>query len=180
MAALIHREHVLQRAIKRFVLRCVIGEFEFVAHDRAAQRSDHDHIWQAARGLRRGWPDTEILLADGRTFRCELKAPGRRLDDEEYQAELITRLNLLGHPTTWANSAAMYGAEGERFGVPLRPNWRTVAQLLDEQVLAEIRTEQTKTKKVVGEPTIVKLRTVRRGRATVAQIRKAEAARHLP
>jgi hypothetical protein len=115
----------------------------------------------------------------GRTFRVELKAPRVKLDEESRQSDVLIRLNELGHQASWANSVTMYGAECERFGVPLTGNWRTVAQLIDEHVLAEIRKEQEKAKGP-SAPKVVKLRTIRRGRPTVAQIRKAEAARHLP
>ena len=174
---MVHREHILQRGVVVFCKRCVAVPHEFAAHDRAAPKSEHDHIWQAARGIRTGWPDTELLLAGGKTFRVELKAPKITLDEDGRQADVLIRLNDLGHQASWANSVTMYGAECERFGVPLRGNWRTVAQLIDEHVAAEIRKEQAKPAR---EPAVVKLRTIRRGRATVAQIKKAEAARHLP
>ena len=178
---MVHKEHILQRGVVIFCKRCVAVPHEFAAHDRAAPKSEHDHIWQAARGIRTGWPDTELLLAGGRTFRVELKAPKVSLDEDGRQADVLIRLNELGHAASWANSVMMYGRECERFGVPLHGNWKTVAQLIDEHVLAEIRKEQAKAKQPkAAAASIVNLRTVRRGRPTPAQIKKAEAARHLP
>jgi len=178
---MIHREHPVHRAWLTFCKRCVAVPFEPAAHDRAAPRSAHDHEWQAKRGLRGDWLDTELALDGGRTFRCELKAFGVKLEVGGKQERLIIRLNELGHPSTWANSIAMYGQQCERFGVPLRANWRTVAQLADEHALAEIRAEEvSKAKPKADAPKVVKFRTIRRGRPTEAQIRKAEAARHLP
>ena len=178
---MIHSEHILQRGVVVFCRRCVAVPHEFAAHDRAAPKSEHDHIWQSRRGIRAGWPDCELVLMGGRTFRVELKAPKVRLDEDGRQSDVLIRLNDLGHQASWANSVTMYGRECERFGVPLRANWKTVAQLIDEHVAAEIRKEQAKAARPQADtPTVVKLRTVRRGRPTVAQIRKAEAARHLP
>lgn len=179
---MIFREHKLQQAVKVFCARCVAVPHEFASHDRAAPRSDSDHIWQARRGIRRGWPDTELLLPGGRTFRVELKRPGVRIDEESQQAEMLTRLNELGHQAAWANSVTMYGRECERFGVPLRGNWPTIAQLYDEQVLAAIRKAEGKAPKPKKDaPALVKLRTVRRKRPTQSEVRRGGmTVRHLP
>lgn len=164
-----HPEHALQRAIKVFTRRCVMVPHEFVSHDRAAPRSEFDHVWQSRRGIRRSWPDSELVLEGGRTFRCELKRPGVSLGEDSHQSELLTRLNDLGHLSAWANSVTMYGEQCERFNISLRGNWRTVAQIADEHVLAEIRKEKAKPKKAASP--ILKLRAVRVGRPTIAQIR---------
>jgi hypothetical protein len=177
---MIHREHALQRGVVVFCRRCIAVPHEFAAHDRAPPRSEHDFEWQVRRGIRAGWPDTELVLPDGKTFRVELKAPKVRFDDESRQADVLHRLNELGHQSTWANSVAMYGQQCERFGVPLHANWRTVAQLIDEHVAAEIRAETVKKAKPKVDAAVVKFRTIRRGRPTVAQIRTADAGRHLP
>lgn len=153
------REHKLQEAVRVFCRRCVAVPHEFASHDRAAPKTPNDHIFQSRRGIRRGWPDTELLLEGGRTFRVELKAPGIRLPEDSQQSELLMRLNDLGHRSAWANSVTMYGQQCERFGVPLYGNWRTVAQIADEHVLAKIRKASTKT---TTAPTTLKLRAIRK------------------
>jgi hypothetical protein len=179
---MIHREHPLQRGWLSFCKRCIAVPFEPASHDRAAARSANDHIWQTQRGIRRAWPDTELALNGGRTFRCEFKAPGVKLDRDGDQGKLLRRLNELGHTATWANSIVMYGEECERFGVPLRANWRTVAKVIDEHVLADIRQQEVaaevaKDTAASTAASTVKFRTVRRGKLTTAQIRRITAAR---
>ena len=169
---MIHREFELQKAIKVFVKRCVAVPHEFASHDRAAPRSPLDHVFQAERGVRRSWPDTELLLDGGKTFRCELKRPGRKLDDETQQSELLTRLVSIGHPASWANSVSMYGTQCERFGVPLHGNWRTVAQLADEHVLAQIRKQELKKKPVNPDAQMVKPRPKLESKRSPNQIEK--------
>jgi hypothetical protein len=141
---MVHREHILQQWVRYFNAHAVAVPHEAAAHDRGSARAEYEHVREAARGLRPAWPDNEVALEGGRTFRCELKAPGVRLADDGQQARMLTRLNLLGHPSTWANSVLRYGEECERFGVPLKSNWRVVAQYCDQQVLAKIATEEAK------------------------------------
>jgi hypothetical protein len=174
---MIHREFELQKAVKIFVKRCVSVPHEFASHDSAAKRSDFARIEDAGRGVRRGWPDTELLLDGGRTFRCELKRPGRVLDEDAQQTELLTRLVSIGHPSSWANSVTMYGTQCERFGVPLYGNWRTVAQLADEHVLAQIRKQELKKKPVNPDAQMVKPRPKPTSKRTPKQIAQFEAMR---
>src|SRR5690349_17674822 len=99
---MIHREHILQRGVVSFCKRCIAVPHEFAAHDRAAPKSTQDHVWQARRGIRAGWPDTELLLMGGMTFRVELKAPKVKFDEESRQGDMLIRLNDLGHKASWA------------------------------------------------------------------------------
>jgi hypothetical protein len=140
----IRAEFILQRKIFEMVARCVVVGHEFASHDRGFARSEHEHRWEAARGIRSNWPDTELALAGGRTFRCELKRPGVRLKPDSEQARLIDRLTALEHPAAWANSVVGYFEQCARFGVPLCHNWRTLARLADEQVAAEIIAQRAK------------------------------------
>lgn len=132
-------EHALQTQIKKLVREFVALDHEFAAHDRSENRSGTQHMWEKARGARKGWPDIEIVLAGGGTFRCELKAKGRKPDLD--QLNVIARLNALGHPTAWADSAATFVQEAARLGVPMRAGVERRALVIDA-FLAEA--EQTR------------------------------------
>lgn len=191
---MIQREHILQSKLPSVCAKVVACEHMFVSYDRTQPRSEFDHIYQARRGIRRSIPDTDLLLDGGKSFRCEIKRPGVRLEEGSAQEEMLIKLNLLGHKASWANSITMYCEEAERHGVPLRGNWRTVAQIADQQVLAEIRRQELKqaqTSAVTGaaplvvprnKPTnpdaqLVKPRPKVPRKHTPNQIRKFEAAR---
>lgn len=153
----IQREWAVARGVKFFCKRCIAVQHEFAAHDRGRSRSALEHIGEANRGLRAGWPDIELVLAGGRTFRCELKAPGVRLEEGGRQQALLKRLNDLGHPAAWANSVRGYAEACLEHAVPLTENWATVAALADELVAGDIRRQETRrpsTKRpVVHSPT---------------------------
>jgi hypothetical protein len=140
----VRREWSLQSCIKWFVARAVAVEHEFACHDRGAARSALEHLHEASRGIRSGWPDTELLLNGGATFRCELKAPGNRVQDGSAQEHILSRLAAIGHPTTWVDGVIAYGEACERHSVPLRRNWRTVAQVGEELYAAAIRRQEAK------------------------------------
>jgi hypothetical protein len=141
---MIRREHPLQVQVKLFVKKCVDCEHEFASHDRAAPQSQMQHKWEFDRGVRKGWPDTELVLPEGRTFRCELKESRvKRLTDDN-QIRLLARFKELGHVSTWANSVLMYGEICQYYGIPLKSNWRTVAEVADAYVAADIRTQEAK------------------------------------
>jgi hypothetical protein len=139
---MIFREHALQRQIVRFVAKAVAVPHLFACHDRGAARSDRDHLHEAERGIRAGWPDTELCLPGGKTFRCELKSNGKSIEIGSSQDHLRIRLNQLAHPAAEADSVAAYGEQCLRFGVPLRDNWRVLAQLHDEYAAADIRKQK--------------------------------------
>jgi hypothetical protein len=111
-------EWLLQTAIKVFVAKNVAVDHEFAAHDRSRNHGGRQHLWEAARGVVAGWPDTELCWPLGRTFRCELKAPGKKPEVGGRQEHVGRRLNAIGHRTAWANSVHMYFLEGARAGVP--------------------------------------------------------------
>jgi hypothetical protein len=140
----VHREWSLQSCIKWFVARAIAVEHEFACHDRGAARSALEHLHEASRGIRSGWPDTELCLNGGRTFRCELKAPGNKVQEGSQQEHILGRLAAIGHPATWVDSVMAYGEACERHSVPLRANWRTVAQVGDELYAAAVRRQEAK------------------------------------
>lgn len=176
---MIHREHALQRGVMWFVQRAIAVEHVFACHDRAKPTSEHSHAFEAARGLRSGWPDTELALDGGRTFRCELKKRGGRLIVGSEQHLVIRRLADIGHPTAWADSVMAYGQACERWSVPLRANWRHVATLADEMVAADIRTQEAKQAAKDAQAEQQPMPRVRRKRTrpTAAQIARVERAR---
>lgn len=140
----VQKEWCVQRGVVRFVKRCVAVQHEFASHDRGRARSAQEHIYEAARGLRPAWPDTELVLEGGKTFRCELKAPGVKIAANGDQMKMLQRLHALGHPVAWANSVTMYAQKAAWRGVPLSPNWMTVAAHEDELVAADIRAQEVK------------------------------------
>ena len=137
-------EWALQRGVLRFCKRAIDGPYEAACHDRGRARSAMEHIGEAARGLRHGWPDLEIVLPKGRTFRCELKAPGAKIDVKGEQFRLLERLSDFGHPATWANSCHGFAVNALSLGVPLQSNWQYVAQHEDELVAADVRRQEVK------------------------------------
>lgn len=129
-----HPEWSLQTKIKGFVREfCAVGH-EFVAHDRAYDATGKQHIFEAERGVRRGWMDTELAIEGGITFRCELKW-GRNKPSRD-QERLIARMNVLGHPTCWTNSVVGYYTFAVAAGVRWHPNALARARFLDETLAA--------------------------------------------
>jgi hypothetical protein len=147
---MIHPESALQRGVKRAVKRTVACEHEFVCHDRGQEQNAGSHIWEEARGMRGGWPDAEIVLAGGLTFRCELKRPGWKppnVEKDEHwrrQSMILRRLRELGHRAEYATSVMEFLTHAYAADVPLHSNWRFVAAHEDELVAADIRSQQAK------------------------------------
>jgi hypothetical protein len=150
----IQHEWALQRGIRRFVKRAVAVEHEFACHDRGRARSGAEHIGEANRGIRRSWPDTELAIEGGLTFRCELKRSGIELDADSDQARMLTRLRWLGHPSYWANSVLTYGTWAAAAGVPLAGNWAAIAKHEDERVAADIRGQIVRANKATASPVV--------------------------
>lgn len=177
---MIHREWILQEQVLWFVERAIAVPCLFMCHDSAGKKTDEGRFYEAKRGIRPGWPDTELCLNGGRTFRCELKARGARVMDGSAQDFIRGKLNALGHRCTEANTVLGYGEACDRFSVPLKGNWRTIAQLADERVAANIREKELKEaeKKAAAAPPseIIVLPKKRPGRPSTAQIKRVFAA----
>jgi hypothetical protein len=139
---MIRREHAIQRQLVRFVPKAVAVPHLFACHDRGAARSDREHVWEAERGIRKGWLDTELCLPRGKTFRCEMKRKGRSIEIGSAQDYIRVKLNQLGHPAAEADSIVAYGEQCLRFGIPLRDNWRELAKLHDEYAAADVRQQE--------------------------------------
>jgi hypothetical protein len=129
-------EWALQVQIKKFVREYVACQHEFVAHDRSQNVSGKQHMFEAARGIRKGWPDTELLWEGGRSFRCEMKWAPNKVRPDDDQGRLILRLNALGHPTRWVTSVHQYWSEAAAIGVPFHLGAEKRASYFDEMLLA--------------------------------------------
>jgi len=117
-----HPESNLQTKIKQFVRDCVACRHKFAAHDRSKDHSGLQHMFEKQRGIVTGWPDTELLLPGGVTFRCELKAAGKAIEQGGTQEAIGAEIASLGHPWAWANSVVSYLAAARAAGVPFHPN----------------------------------------------------------
>jgi hypothetical protein len=131
-----HPEWSLQTKIKGFVREWVACPHEFAAHDRSANIRGMQHLWEKERGIRAGWPDTELLLPGGVTFRCELKWGDNKVVPGDDQDVLIARLNDLGHPAAWANTVTKYLEEARKAWVPFREGADIRARQLDQLLQA--------------------------------------------
>jgi len=130
-------EHALQKELKGLVREYVAIPHKFAAHDRTKKTNDTQHILEAARGIVSGWPDTELCLLGGDTFRCELKARGKQVKKCSNQDRVINELNRLGHRTYVADCAVAYVKAAIASGiVPFRPGAMRRAEAID-QFLAE-------------------------------------------
>ena len=169
---MIHREHALQRGVARFVRRTVSQPYVFVCWDRAGKQSAASHIYEAARGLISGWPDTGLFF-DGRAFLCELKAPGSR--PNENQIAVGGRLLDAGIVWFWADSVCEYSSVLSSYFAPGdSASWETMARYEDELVAADIRRQEAKAagtvrrgKPMTAKPSAGRMRKINAVRARV-------------
>lgn len=168
-----HPEHSLQSRLKVLCREYVATPHMFAAHDRSENVGGMQHYWEKMRGAIRGWPDIQLPLLGGLTFRCELKAAGKIVADNSDQARIIRDLNNLGHPTAWANSAIMFVRVAKQAGVPFRVGVERRAQAIDDMLAEEARqrTLATPKKKRASRPR--KEPTNRAGLNAVARARAA-------
>jgi len=145
-----HPEWTLQTKILGFVREFVACEHEFCAHDRSFDATGKQHLFEAERGIRRGWMDTELAIEGGITFRCELKWGANKPDAE--QDRLIARMNVLGHPTQWTNSVAGYYALSAMAGVRWRAGALARASYLDEWLRATFAKPVVMKKRASSKP----------------------------
>jgi hypothetical protein len=127
------------------VRRAVVGKYVFANHDRSAKQTDYQHIGEVERGALAGFPDTTLWWGPpASVFPCELKRPGGREGPTDKQEAVGADMVALGHSWAWARTVVGYGERAEAAGVPLLPNWRTVAAHEDELVAADIRKQEAK------------------------------------
>ena len=144
-----HPEWTLQTKLVGFVREFVACEHEFAAHDRSFDATGKQHLFEAERGVRKDWLDTELVLerrqlVPATTFRCELKWGANKPSDG--QDALIRRLNALGHPAAWANSIDGWMEAAAKAGAPFRPGALARARYLDEWLRATFEKPRTAAK----------------------------------
>lgn len=132
------RETWRQEKAVVFARDAIIGEHKFLAHDRSKAASANEHGWQAKRGVRKGTPDTQLVIFNGRHLWFEFKAPGERVVPGDDQDLMLAALRKLGDAASWGvtieDLRQFYAAEG----VPLVPNAAYRAMVLDGLVDSRI------------------------------------------
>lgn len=131
-----HPEWSLQTKLVGLVREFVDCEHEFACHDRSFDARGKQHLFEAERGVRKSWLDTELLIFGGMTFRCELKWLPNKVKDDDGQGILIARLNAIGHPAAWVHSLVGYLDASRAAGVPWRQGARARAVYLDAWLVA--------------------------------------------
>lgn len=70
-------EHLLQVAVMKLAREVITAPHRIRAFDRSKNESGMQHLNEAARGIRKGTPDTELIV-NGRSINIELKARGTK------------------------------------------------------------------------------------------------------
>lgn len=165
-----HPEHVLQQAAVRLAKIIIIGPHVFRCFDRTKDFSGTQHLWEAARGVRSGTPDSELVF-EARSINVEFKAPGTRHlkshQPTENQEREMAALRAAEAYAGCAWSLAELVEHWRAAGVALIPSADVVAMTMDAEVLA----------KIAGTVVTKKAPRKARGRVTAAQVRRAEAFR---
>ena len=76
-ATLAQLEHTFQISTKKLARECLVGGYLFRAFDRGRNASGTQHLNEAARGIRKGTPDTETVQ-NGFSCNVELKQWGKK------------------------------------------------------------------------------------------------------
>jgi hypothetical protein len=150
-SSMAHPEHSLQTQILRFVKDCVECSWEFLAFDRSQNHSGRQHMWEAARGVKAGTPDTLLLVPGKPAIFCELKAPGNK--PTPVQDHIGHKIQEAGHDWFWADSVQSYRMGLMVRDVPLRGNACLVAEHRDALLLsARIKAEEAPKKRASAKP----------------------------
>ena len=140
----IPRETWRQEKAVVFARDAIVGPHQFIAHDRAKASGGKSHLWQWKRGIRKGTPDTQLILPDGRSIWFEFKAPGKKVEDDDDQGRMLAALRAMGHAASWGvtieDMRAFYAARG----VPLVANAAYRAMVLDGLVDSRIAKAESK------------------------------------
>ena len=157
-------EHALQVKINQWVRECVPMPHFFCGIDRSKKQSALQHVREKARGLVAGTPDTILIVPGLPLMAVELKAPGRKPTEAQYQVgEAIIRS---GHHWDFADSVAGYMALLAGWGVALPPSAALNAEHKDAVLRsAAIRREESKT----GKPSRARTRAAKPTMAQVAR-----------
>jgi hypothetical protein len=151
----IPRETWRQEKAVVFARDAIVGPHQFIAHDRAKASGPRSHLWQAKRGVRKGTPDTQLILPDGRTLFFEFKAPGKKVEEDDDQGRMLASLQSMGHPCAWGVTIEELRRFYAAHGVPLVANAEYRAMVLDGLVDSRIAKAEGKmpgTKKAARSP----------------------------
>jgi hypothetical protein len=153
----IYRETWRQEKAVVFARVCVVGPHKFLAHDRAKASGQNSHRWQAKRGVRKGTPDTQLIVP-GMHVWFEMKAPGERVNDGDDQDLMLAALRDLGDKATWGVTIMEMATFWHENGVSLVPNWQYQAMHYDGLVDSRIAKAEGKVpgvkKKSYRKPTV--------------------------
>lgn len=158
-----HPEHALQVRIHSWVRECVAAPHSFMSSDRSKAHSQFQHAREAARGIRKGTPDT-LLLVSGKALFCELKAPGNR--PTEHQDALGREIIDAGSVWFWADSVDGYRQHLLQHGVPLSPSAAMLAARADAMLAA-----------LATKPIVKRSTRARQARPSASRIARVHAAR---
>ena len=141
------RETWRQEKAVVFARDAIAGPHQFIAHDRAKASGGMSHLWQWKRGVRKGTPDTQLILPDGRSIWFEFKATGEKVKDDDDQGRMLAALRAMGHAASWGVTIEDMRAFYEAMGVPLVPNAAYRAMVLDGLVDSRIATAESRAPK---------------------------------
>lgn len=177
----IHPEHILQVRLNMWVREAVTAPHEFMAFDRSSASGQFTHEREAAAGIRRGTPDTELCLSGRLPIWAELKDPRiPNLSDEVFAKRWPDQwrrgqdLIALGHDWRWFQSIVPYYEWLYDLGVPMANNARFLALHKDATVISLIEAAELK------RGVLPKRLHVAKPSPTVSQVARAERARRLP
>jgi hypothetical protein len=134
----IPRETWRQEKAVVFARDAIVGPHIFMAHDRSRAKSSKEHLWQAKRGVRKGTPDTQLILPGGLHAWFEFKAPGQRVASGDDQDLMLAKLRSLGDEADWGVTIEDMRAFWAEHNVPMVPNAAYRAMVLDGLVDSRI------------------------------------------
>lgn len=130
----IQRESFRQEKAVVFARDAVVCPHIFMSHDRG-KNSGREHLWQAKRGVRKGTPDTQLIIR-GRHYWFEFKAGNAKPDEDQLQ--MLANLAALGDAVAWGRTIAELCEFWRINGVPLVTNAAYRAMVLDGLVESRI------------------------------------------
>lgn len=143
-AAPIDREHINQRHGMLFARDAIAVPHLFLSFDRQAATGQFTHARQAGRGVRRGTPDSLLVVVGCRRLWVEWKAPGVKIEAGGDQETMGARLIELGDAWGWANSCEAVRLLLMAEGIPLRENAAFLALHYDGAVASIIAKAEAK------------------------------------
>lgn len=139
----IPRETWRQEKAVVFARDAIVGRHKFLAHDRSKAMSAKEHLWQAKRGVRKGTPDTQLVIP-GKHLWFEFKAPGKGVEPGDDQDRMLSDLRELGDFAAWGCTISDLCQFWKWHGVPLVVNADYRAMVLDGLVDSRIAKAEAK------------------------------------